>query len=67
MRARWFTSISLVLAVAFGAALASCGGDSTGPSGVGTAVNETLVLSVVALFAVDVVLTAIGVRFGTGH
>lgn len=36
MRARWFTSISLVLAAALGAALASCGGDSTGPSGVGT-------------------------------
>ncbi|MBO0864593.1 MAG: ABC transporter permease, partial [Mycobacterium sp.] len=32
-----------------------------------TAVNETLVLCVLALFAIDVVLTTIGVRFGTGH
>lgn len=38
-----------------------------GPKGVGTAVNETLVLCVLALFAVNVVLTAIGVRFGTGR
>ena len=37
-----------------------------GSKGVGTAVNETLVLCVVALFAVNVVLTTIGVRFGTG-
>jgi phospholipid/cholesterol/gamma-HCH transport system permease protein len=29
-------------------------------------VNETLVLCVIALFAVNVVLTTIGVRFGTG-
>jgi phospholipid/cholesterol/gamma-HCH transport system permease protein len=36
-----------------------------GSKGVGTAVNETLVLCVVALFAVNVVLTTIGVRFGT--
>src|SRR3984885_9379519 len=35
-----------------------------GPKGVGIAVNETLVLCVVALFAVNVVLTSIGVRFG---
>src|ERR1700723_873405 len=38
-----------------------------GPKGVGVAVNETLVLCVIALFAVNVVLTTIGVRFGTGH
>jgi phospholipid/cholesterol/gamma-HCH transport system permease protein len=38
-----------------------------GPKGVGIAVNETLVLCVIALFAVNVVLTSIGVRFGTGH
>jgi phospholipid/cholesterol/gamma-HCH transport system permease protein len=38
-----------------------------GPKGVGVAVNETLVLCVLALFAVNVVLTTIGVRFGTGH
>jgi phospholipid/cholesterol/gamma-HCH transport system permease protein len=38
---------------------------SGGSKGVGTAVNETLVLCVVALFAVNVVLTAIGVKFGT--
>jgi phospholipid/cholesterol/gamma-HCH transport system permease protein len=38
-----------------------------GPKGLGTAVNETVVLCTVALFAVNVVLTTIGVRFGTGH
>lgn len=36
MRARWSTSVSAFLAIALGAALFSCGGDSTGPSGVGT-------------------------------
>ena len=29
--------------------------------------NETLVLAVIALFAVNVVLTTIGVKHGTGH
>jgi phospholipid/cholesterol/gamma-HCH transport system permease protein len=38
-----------------------------GAKGLGTAVNETVVLCVVALFAINVVLTTIGVRFGTGH
>jgi phospholipid/cholesterol/gamma-HCH transport system permease protein len=38
-----------------------------GAKGVGTAVNETVVLCVVALYAVNVILTTIGVRFGTGH
>lgn len=38
-----------------------------GAKGLGIAVNQTVVLCVVALFAVNVVLTAIGVRFGTGH
>lgn len=38
-----------------------------GPKGVGTAVTETLVLCVLALFAVNAVLTTIGVRFGTGR
>jgi phospholipid/cholesterol/gamma-HCH transport system permease protein len=38
-----------------------------GPKGVGVAVNETLVLCVLVLFAVNVVLTTIGVRFGTGR
>jgi hypothetical protein len=37
-----------------------------GAKGVGIAVNETLVLCVVALFAVNVIFTTIGVRFGTG-
>jgi phospholipid/cholesterol/gamma-HCH transport system permease protein len=32
----------------------------------GTAVNETVVLCVIALFAVNVILTTIGVRFATG-
>jgi phospholipid/cholesterol/gamma-HCH transport system permease protein len=40
---------------------------SGGPKGVGTAVNETVVLCVIALFAVNVILTTVGVRFGTGH
>ncbi|WP_420329664.1 MlaE family ABC transporter permease [Mycobacterium lepromatosis] len=38
-----------------------------GPNGLGIAVNETVVLCVVALYAVNVVLTTIGVRFGTGR
>jgi phospholipid/cholesterol/gamma-HCH transport system permease protein len=38
-----------------------------GSKGLGTAVNETVVMCVIALFAVNVVLTTIGVRFGTGH
>jgi phospholipid/cholesterol/gamma-HCH transport system permease protein len=38
-----------------------------GSKGLGTAVNETVVLCVVALYAVNVVLTTIGVRFGTGR
>ncbi|KUI01824.1 ABC transporter permease [Mycobacterium sp. IS-3022] len=37
-----------------------------GSKGLGVAVNETVVLCVLALFAVNVVLTTIGVRFGTG-
>jgi phospholipid/cholesterol/gamma-HCH transport system permease protein len=37
-----------------------------GSKGLGTAVNETVVLCVVALFAVNVILTTIGVRFATG-
>lgn len=37
-----------------------------GSKGLGTAVNETVVLCVVALYAVNVILTTIGVRFGTG-
>jgi phospholipid/cholesterol/gamma-HCH transport system permease protein len=37
-----------------------------GPKGLGIAVNETVVMAVVFLYAVNVVLTAIGVRFGTG-
>jgi phospholipid/cholesterol/gamma-HCH transport system permease protein len=40
---------------------------SGGAKGVGTAVNETVVLCVIALFAVNVILTTVGVRFGTGH
>jgi phospholipid/cholesterol/gamma-HCH transport system permease protein len=64
--------ISIVKAGSFGliAGLVGCYRGLTvagGAKGVGTAVNETLVLCVVALFAVNVVLTTIGVRFGTGH
>ena len=40
---------------------------SGGSKGLGTAVNETVVLCVIALFAVNVILTTVGVRFGTGH
>lgn len=63
--------ISLVKALTFGliAGLVGCYRGLTvagGAKGVGTAVNETLVLCVIALFAVNVVLTTIGVRFGTG-
>jgi phospholipid/cholesterol/gamma-HCH transport system permease protein len=64
--------ISIVKATLFGliAGLVGCYRGLTvsgGAKGVGTAVNETLVLCVIALFAVNVVLTTIGVRFGTGH
>jgi phospholipid/cholesterol/gamma-HCH transport system permease protein len=64
--------ISVVKAAAFGliAGLVGCYRGLTvrgGAKGLGIAVNETLVLCVVALFAVNVILTTIGVRFGTGH
>ena len=64
--------IAIVKAVAFGliAGLVGCYRGLTvggGAKGVGIAVNETLVLCVVALFAVNVIFTTIGVRFGTGH
>ncbi|OBJ85093.1 ABC transporter permease [Mycobacterium sp. 1245852.3] len=64
--------IATVKAASFGliAGLVGCYRGLTvrgGAKGLGTAVNETVVLCVVALFAVNVVLTAIGVRFGTGH
>ena len=62
--------ISVVKATVFGliAGLVGCYRGLTvsgGAKGVGTAVNETLVLCVIALFAVNVVLTTIGVKFGT--
>lgn len=64
--------IAAIKAVSFGliAGLVGCYRGLTvsgGAKGVGTAVNETVVLCVIALFAVNVVLTTIGVRFGTGH
>ncbi len=64
--------ISVVKSATFGtiAGLVGCYRGLTtkgGPKGVGIAVNETLVLCVIALFAVNVVLTTIGVRFGTGR
>lgn len=37
-----------------------------GPKSVGDAVNETVVYAFMGLFAVNVVVTAIGVKFGTG-
>jgi phospholipid/cholesterol/gamma-HCH transport system permease protein len=64
--------ISVVKSATFGliAGLVGCYRGLTtkgGPKGGGIAVNETLVLCVIALFAVNGVLTTIGVRFGTGH
>ncbi len=64
--------ISIVKALTFGliAGLVGCYRGLTvggGAKGVGIAVNETLVLCVVALFAVNVIFTTIGVRFGTGR
>jgi phospholipid/cholesterol/gamma-HCH transport system permease protein len=63
--------IATIKALTFGliAGLVGCYRGLTvrgGSKGLGTAVNETVVLVVVALFAVNVVLTTIGVRFGTG-
>jgi phospholipid/cholesterol/gamma-HCH transport system permease protein len=63
--------IATVKAATFGmiAGLVGCYRGLTvrgGSKGLGTAVNETVVLCVVALYAVNVVLTTIGVRFGTG-
>ena len=64
--------ISIAKALAFGliAGLVGCYRGLTvggGAKGVGIAVNETLVLCVIALFAVNVIFTTIGVRFGTGR
>lgn len=64
--------IAMAKAVSFGliAGLVGCYRGLTvsgGAKGVGIAVNETVVLCVIALFAVNVILTTIGVRFGTGH
>jgi phospholipid/cholesterol/gamma-HCH transport system permease protein len=64
--------IATIKAVSFGmiAGLVGCYRGLTvsgGSKGLGTAVNETVVLCVVALFAVNVVLTTIGVRYGTGR
>jgi phospholipid/cholesterol/gamma-HCH transport system permease protein len=64
--------ISIVKSTIFGviAGLVGCYRGLTtraGAKGVGIAVNETLVLCVISLFAVNVVLTTIGVRFGTGR
>jgi phospholipid/cholesterol/gamma-HCH transport system permease protein len=64
--------IATVKAATFGliAGLVGCYRGLTvggGSKGLGTAVNETVVLCVVALYAVNVILTTIGVRFGTGR
>ncbi len=64
--------IAIIKAATFGliAGLVGCYRGLTvhgGAKGLGIAVNETVVLCFVALFAVNVVLTTIGVRFGTGH
>lgn len=64
--------IAMIKAATFGliAGLVGCYRGLTvrgGSKGLGTAVNETVVLCVVALYAVNVILTTIGVRFGTGH
>jgi phospholipid/cholesterol/gamma-HCH transport system permease protein len=64
--------IAMVKAALFGliAGLVGCYRGLTvrgGSKGLGTAVNETVVLCFIALFAVNTVMTTIGVRFGTGH
>ncbi|OBK14125.1 ABC transporter permease [Mycobacterium asiaticum] len=64
--------IAMIKAATFGliAGLVGCYRGLTvsgGSKGLGTAVNETVVLCVVALYAVNVILTTIGVRFGTGR
>lgn len=64
--------IATVKAISFGliAGLVGCYRGLTvsgGAKGVGVAVNGTVVLCVIALFAVNVVLTTIGVRFGSGR
>jgi phospholipid/cholesterol/gamma-HCH transport system permease protein len=64
--------IATVKATSFGlvAGLIGCYRGLTvrgGSKGLGTAVNETVVLCVIALFAINVVLTTIGVRYGTGR
>ncbi len=64
--------IAAVKAISFGlvAGLVGCYRGLTasgGAKGLGTAVNETVVLCVIALYAINVILTTIGVRFGTGH
>src|SRR6185312_14004333 len=64
--------IATVKAAVFGliAGLVGCYRGLTvggGSKGLGTAVTETVVLCVVALYAVNVILTTIGVRFGTGR
>src|ERR1700730_8301807 len=64
--------IALVKAAIFGliAGLVGCYRGLTargGSKGLGTAVNEAVVLCFIALFAVNAVMTTIGVRFGTGH
>ena len=63
--------ISEVKACLFGliAGLVACHRGLTvkgGPKSVGDAVNETVVYAFMALFAVNVVVTAIGVKYGTG-
>ena len=63
--------IATIKALTFGliAGLVGCYRGLTvrgGSKGLGTAVNETVVLCVVGLYAVNVVLTTIGVKFGTG-
>lgn len=59
--------ISLVKAALFGfaAGLIACFKGTTvggGPAGVGTAVNETVVYTFMALFAINIVATAVGVK-----
>jgi phospholipid/cholesterol/gamma-HCH transport system permease protein len=60
--------VSLIKATLFGAAagLIACykgvyvGG---GPAGVGNAVNETVVFTFMVLFAINVIVTAVGIQF----
>jgi phospholipid/cholesterol/gamma-HCH transport system permease protein len=66
------TIIAMVKALLYGitARLIACYRGTTvggGPQGVGNAVNETVIYAFMALFAIDVVLTAIDIQLNPTH